>query len=47
MRFDFWKEVDKFNVGGQKQLACWNAAQVKLGMKQLELNHWTEKQYIQ
>jgi len=35
---DLGKEVNKLDVGGEHELARCEAAQVKLGMKKLELN---------
>jgi len=33
-----WKQVNELDVGGQHELPGRKAAQVELGMKQLELN---------
>ena len=42
LRLYFRKEVNELDVGWQHELPCRETAQVELGMKQLELNYWTE-----
>lgn len=40
--FDFTKQIDKLDVGGEKQLSRWSTAQMEFGMKKMELCGWAE-----